>query len=130
MVLHTDLSRETLALPVIPRRADQLLLGVFTVAILAPLTEEAYFRGILMGWIARHGGRFWAVAGSALVFGLLHLTWLTPGGVSGAVMTGELIAMGALLGWIATRTGSLWASVIAHGVNNFCAALVSVFLSH
>jgi membrane protease YdiL (CAAX protease family) len=31
---------------------------------------------------------------------------------------------------VAARTGSLWASFITHGVNNLCAALVAVFLSH
>ena len=41
-----------------------------------------------------------------------------------------LLTMGVLLALIAVRTGSLWASVITHGVNNLCAALVAVFLAH
>jgi membrane protease YdiL (CAAX protease family) len=35
-----------------------------------------------------------------------------------------------LLALVAARTGSLWASFLTHAVNNFCAALVAVFLSH
>jgi membrane protease YdiL (CAAX protease family) len=128
--LHTDLGREGLATAVLPHRADQLALGLFTVAILAPLTEEIYFRGIVMGWLRRHWGMIWAVGLSSLVFALLHLKWLTPGGLGGWVVTAELVAMGVLLALVAARTGSLWASFITHAVNNFCAALVAVFLSH
>jgi hypothetical protein len=127
--LHTDLGREGLATSVLPHRADQLALGLFTVAILAPLTEEIYFRGIVMGWIRRHWGMVWAIGLSSLVFALLHLKWLTPGGTGGLVVTAELVAMGVLLALVAARTGSLWASFITHGVNNLCAALVAVFLS-
>lgn len=127
--LHTSLGRDGLAVAVLPHRVDQLALGLFTVAILAPLTEEIYFRGIVLGWLQRHWGIAWAVVLSSLVFGIMHLKWLTPGGISGMVATAELVAMGVLLALIAARTGSLWASVITHGVNNLCAALVAVFLA-
>lgn len=128
--LHTDLARDGLATAVLPHAVSQLALGLFTVAILAPLTEEVYFRGIVMGWLRRHGGIGWAVALSSAIFAIMHLKWLTPGGLSGLVITGELAAMGALLAFVALRTGSLWASVLTHGVNNFCAALAAVFLAH
>jgi membrane protease YdiL (CAAX protease family) len=98
------------------------------VALLGPLTEEAYFRGLLLGWLRQHGGFVWSVFLSALLFAALHLKWLTPGGMDGAVATAELVAMGVLLALVAARTGSLWASFITHGVNNLCAALAAVFL--
>jgi membrane protease YdiL (CAAX protease family) len=127
--LHTDLAKDGLATAVLPHEVSQLALGLFTVAILAPLAEEVYFRGIVMGWVRRHWGIAWAVALSSLIFGIMHLKWFTPGGVSGLVATGELVAMGVLLAFVALRTGSLWASVLTHGVNNFCAALAAVFLA-
>ncbi|HEY4275971.1 MAG TPA: CPBP family intramembrane glutamic endopeptidase [Rhizomicrobium sp.] len=127
--LHTDLAQDGLATAVLPHDVSQLALGLFTVAILAPLTEEVYFRGIVMGWMRRHWGIASAVALSSLVFGLMHLKWFTPGGLSGWIATGELIAMGVLLAVVALRTGSLWASVLTHAVNNFCAALAAVFLA-
>ena len=99
-------------------------------ALLGPLTEEAYFRGLVLGWLARHCGLFWSVALSALFFGMLHLKWLTPGGLSGTVATAELVAMGVLLALVAVRTGSLWASFMTHATNNLCAALAAVLLSH
>ncbi len=128
--LHTNLAQDGTATVVLPHRIDQLALGVFTVAILAPLTEEVYFRGIVLGWLRRHWGMAWAIGLSSLVFGLMHLKWLTPGGTGGMVATAELVAMGALLALVAVRTGSLWASVITHGVNNLLAALAAVFLAH
>jgi membrane protease YdiL (CAAX protease family) len=128
--LHTDLGREGLATMLLPHRIDQLALGLFTVAILAPLTEEVYFRGLVLGWLRRHWGLAWAVGLSSLLFGIMHLKWLTPGGAGGMVATVELVAMGVLLAFVAVRTGSLWASFITHGVNNLCAALVAVFLTH
>jgi membrane protease YdiL (CAAX protease family) len=128
--LHTNLGQEGVATAILPHSPDQLLLGLFTVALLGPLTEEAYFRGLVLGWLQRHCGLAWSVALSALLFGILHLKWLTPGGPSGMVGTGELVAMGVLLALVAARTGSLWASFITHATNNLCAALVAVLLSH
>jgi membrane protease YdiL (CAAX protease family) len=127
--LHTNLAQDSSTTMVLPHKADQLTLGLFTVAVMAPLTEEIYFRGIVLGWVRRHGGMAWAIGLSSLVFGGMHLKWLTPGGMGGMVVTAELVAMGVLLAMVAVRTGSLWTSVIAHGVNNLCAALAAVFLA-
>ena len=128
--LHTNLAEDGTSAMVLPHRVDQMALGVFTVAILAPLTEEVYFRGIVLGWMRRHWGMAWGIGLSSLAFAILHLKWLTPGGLGGMVATGELLAMGVLLALVAVRTGSLWASVLTHAVNNFCAALATVFLAH
>ena len=127
--LHTNLAQDSNTTMVLPHRLDQLALGILTVAILAPLTEEVYFRGIVLGWMRRHWGMAWAVALSSLMFGVMHLKWLTPGGTGGMVATAELVAMGVLLALVAVRTGSLWTSIITHAVNNFCAALAAVFLA-
>jgi membrane protease YdiL (CAAX protease family) len=128
--LQTNLGEEGVATAILPHSADQLLLGLFTVALLGPLTEEAYFRGLVLGWLQRHGSLGWSIGLSALLFGALHLKWLMPGGISGMVASAELVAMGVLLALVAVRTGSLWASFIAHGVNNLCAVLATFLLSH
>lgn len=120
--LHTDIGRDAGRLPVMPHHARELALGIFTAVLVAPLAEEVYFRGLLLGWIRQYTGTWPAVAGSALVFGLLHLRFLTLG-TEGWLITGELVGMGVLLGWVAVRTGSLWASFIAHALNNLCALL-------
>lgn len=127
--LHTNLAQDSSTTMVLPHRIDQLALGVLTVAVLAPLTEEVYFRGLVLGWIRRHWGMAWAIGLSSLAFGVMHLKWLTPGGPTGMVATAELVAMGMLLALVAVRTGSLWTSVITHAVNNLLAALAAVFLA-
>lgn len=128
--LNTHLGAEGTAIVVLPHSPDQLLLGLFTVALLGPLAEEAYFRGLVLGWFKRHAGLGLSVGLSALLFGGLHLKWYTPGGTDGMVATAELVAMGVVLALVASRTGSLWASFITHGVNNLCAALAAVYLGH
>lgn len=127
--LHTNLAQDSTTTMVLPHRIDQLALGVLTVAILAPLAEEVYFRGLVLGWMRRHWGMAWAIGLSSLVFGAMHLKWLTPGGTTGMVATAELVAMGVLLALVAVRTGSLWTSIITHAVNNLLAALAAVFLA-
>lgn len=125
--LHTTLSRTSDQLSVLPKNSGQLTLGIFSVALLGPLAEEAYFRGILMGWLARHLGVARAVLISSLIFGVLHLRFLSPGGADGWIITAELMAVGAALALIAVRSGSLWASFIAHAANNLGAVLLSVY---
>ena len=127
--LHTNLAQDSTTTMLLPHSIDQLALGVFTVAVMAPLAEEVYFRGIVLGWVRRHWGMAWAIGLSSLVFGAMHLKWLTPGGTDGMIATAELAAMGMLLALVAVRTGSLWTSVITHAVNNLCAALAAVFLA-
>jgi membrane protease YdiL (CAAX protease family) len=127
--LHTNLVQDSTTTMVLPHSVDQLALGVFTVAVMAPLTEEIYFRGIVLGWVRRHWGMASAIGLSSLLFGAMHLKWLMPGGASGMVATVELVAMGGLLALVAVRTGSLWASVVTHAVNNLCAAMAAVFLA-
>ncbi len=85
-----------------------------TVAGLAPLFEEVLFRGLLLPWLAARVGRGWALAGTALLFGLIHLT---PAGLP------TLSTLGLVLGWAQLRTGNLRVPVLVH-----CAWNASVFL--
>lgn len=82
-------------------------------ALVAPLCEEHFFRGYLLGALGRLGG-FGAVAISALVFALAH-------GSNFAVYA----VLGALLGALTLRTRSLLAPMIVHGVYNFTLIMLS-----
>lgn len=126
-LLHVDIDAAENAMPLVAHHARQMAVGIVTVALLGPLTEEVYFRGLLMGWLSRHWGMGSAIAGSALLFGLAHMAFLTPGSTTGLVLTVELVLMGLALGLVAARTGSLWASFAIHAVNNLCAMLLSFF---
>ena len=126
--LHTHLGDDAARLPITPRTWSQLPMGILVIAILAPLAEEAYFRGVVMGWGRGHWGRGAAILISSLLFGLVHGKWLLPGGLDGWLLTVELTAMGVVLALVATRARTLWASCVTHALNNLCAvALLFLF---
>ena len=83
--------------------------------VLAPICEELFFRGYLMGVFTRFGrGR--AVVSSALLFALAH-------GVDMAFLPRALT--GALLGAMTMRTGSLFAAMLVHGCYNIAIILIN-----
>ena len=83
--------------------------------LLAPICEELFFRGYLMGVFTRYGrGR--AVVSSALLFSLAH-------GVDMAFLPRALI--GALLGDAMARTGSILAPMLLHGCYNIAIILIN-----
>ena len=83
--------------------------------VLAPICEELFFRGYLMGMFARFGrGR--AVWCTALLFALAH-------GVDMAFLPRALI--GALLGAMTMRTGSILAPMLVHGCYNIAIILIN-----
>ena len=83
--------------------------------LLAPICEELFFRGYLMGVFARFGrGR--AIWCTALLFALAH-------GVDTAFLPRVLI--GALLGDAMARTGSILAPMLLHGCYNIAIILIN-----
>lgn len=96
-----------------PPPAAMFLPAVLRSAVIAPLCEEHFFRGYLLGALGSAGG-VPAVALSALVFALAH-------GQNGAVYA----VFGALLGAVTLRTRSLFAPVIVHSVYNFTLIVLS-----
>lgn len=96
--------------------ADALELGVGAVLITAvcttaviPALEEILFRRVLFGWLEQRLGVTTAIAGSALVFGLVHIA--PP-----VVLLQFLIGLGA--GMLVRTHRTLWASLALHGLNN------------
>lgn len=84
-------------------------------ALLAPICEELFFRGYLMGAFAKVGRRK-AVLAAALLFAAAH-------GVDAAFLPRFLF--GCLLGAMAQRTGSILAPMLMHGCYNAAVLLVS-----
>jgi hypothetical protein len=84
-------------------------------ALVAPICEEAAFRGnMLTLWRARiRPGP--AIVATALLFALLHLD---------PVRFVAVFLLGILFGWLAWRAGSLWPAVAAHAANNATASLL------
>jgi membrane protease YdiL (CAAX protease family) len=85
------------------------LLAFMVTSLIAPFSEELYFRGILYPSLAKMTGRVPALLLSSAFFGLLHLD----------LVRFIPIAFGGV--WLALlyeRTGSLYTSITAHAVWN------------
>ena len=110
-----NLTRRLIPLPTLfPEVFDSLfsspVLGFFIVVIMAPLTEEPLFRGIILRGLRRQHGTGGSCIVSALLFALIHLN---PPQLLPAFL------LGLLLAGIQLRTGSLWPCVWLHAVINF-----------
>jgi uncharacterized protein len=91
---------------------------VVLIAVVAPIAEELFFRGMLFGGLRSRLSTYPAAAISALVFGGLHAT-------TGVTAVPPLIAFGFVLALLYERTGSLVPGMIAHALNNALALAVS-----
>lgn len=90
----------------------QLLL----IAVLAPISEEVFFRGLLFGGLRRRMGPYLAALISGVLFGMMH----APTGPSAVL---PLIIFGIVLALIYERTGSLWPAIGLHAFNNTIALI-------
>ena len=85
--------------------------------VLAPVTEEFLFRGVILHGFLRNYGRRKAILVSALLFALFHLNpWQFPGA----------FLLGLVLGWWMTVTGSLLPCLFGHALGNSLRLLMSV----
>lgn len=94
---------------------------VASVAVGAPLVEELFFRGLLLRSLQRRLGDGWAVALSAITFGLAHASNMPADGVVLVVVS--LTVFGAVLAVVALRTGRLGPGMVAHGLFNLLTVL-------
>jgi len=87
--------------------------------VLAPIIEEAIFRGALFGAI-RGRSRLLAYIVSALVFGLYHLAlpMLLDLDWSMLRFVVHYLPASIALAWCYERTGTIWAPIILHAVIN------------
>jgi membrane protease YdiL (CAAX protease family) len=83
----------------------QLGIMAFTAIVLAPIAEEALFRGILYTTLKQRGFRRLAWWGNAVMFGIIHanLTALLP-----------MIFLGLIWTWLYERTQNLLAPIAGH----------------
>ena len=85
---------------------------VVLVAIIVPVGEEIFFRGLTFGVLRRMMNRHVAVVTSALFFASAHLQ---------PVEFLPILILGMILAYLYDYTGSLIPGMIAHGVNNLAA---------
>lgn len=91
------------------RQSQDLVIPLFIGVVLAPVTEELYFRGFLFPAFKERYGTFTGLTGSSLLFGLMHLDLLRflP-----------LMVGGMGLAYLYNRTGNLLVAITAHATWN------------
>ena len=92
-----------------------LVLSIVAGAMITPLGEEAFFRGVLANALLGTMKPWLAILLSATIFALAH-------GINPVLPTAFVV--GVASGFLFHRSGSLWPSIILHGFNNLTALLV------
>ncbi len=87
---------------------EKILFGVFTI-LLAPIAEEALFRGILYPTIKQAGHPRWALWGTSVLFGIMHFNM---------VSLVPLILLAVLLAFLYEASNSLLAPIATHCMFN------------
>jgi membrane protease YdiL (CAAX protease family) len=108
--------------------ADSRLLQVgliLAAVVLAPVTEELMFRGVLLRALEPRGKRF-ALVVSALVFSVVHVLGLDVDMLwqSAVVVLPPIFLLGLVLGWLTQRSGRLGPAIFLHSGWNLLAAFV------
>lgn len=88
--------------------------SAIALVVVAPLTEEVFFRGLVLRGFVRRYSRGKAIVLSSLLFAITHLT---PNQFLSAFV------IGCFLAWIVLETGSLWLALFVHVIVNGGAVL-------
>lgn len=106
------------ALPADLARSPRVFL-MFAVAlvVVAPISEELFFRALLFRGMRGYWGLAPSLALSGLAFGLFHVN---PGVLL------PFAAIGMLFAWANEQSGSLWTSIVAHAAVNGVSLLLGV----
>lgn len=92
----------------------QVILLIFLGGVLAPIKEEAFFRGLFYPPLRKMNGRGKGILLTAGFFAILHFD---------IIRFLPLFIGGIILTWLYEKTSSLWPSIIAHGTWNTLMAL-------
>ena len=103
----------------VARTPSLLVASLAVMALLAPLVEEAVFRGLLYGWVAGRWGTTIAWLASSILFAAAHVE------PTHALL---VLPLGLWFGWLRQRTDSLWPSLVAHIVNNGLAVVAAALI--
>ena len=94
------------------------------VAVLAPVTEEVMFRGVLLKALGGFGRRA-AMVVSALVFAGFHLFGLSGDLLRGALLTvPTFFLMGMIMAWVTVRKDRLGPAIFIHSGFNLLALVI------
>lgn len=98
-------------------RSVPLFVSLFVLAgVIAPVTEEIMFRGLIQRGLASRFPGWGAVFIQGTIFGAAH--YLPSEGWGNLTLLVSLAVMGVGLGFLANLTGRLGASIVAHAAFN------------
>jgi len=99
--------------------------AVVIAVVVAPVTEELTFRGVLLKSMSKRSRKVIIVV-TALVFAAFHVLGLDPAHLleAAAVVLPQLFIVGAVLAWVTLRTNRLGPAIFIHSGFNLLAALV------
>ena len=101
------------------RRPDRFLLFLLVAAVIAPIWEEIFFRGLAYTVIRRRLGVTAGVLLSGILFAILHEEPI--------LMRLPIFLLGTCLALYYERFGSLYVPILAHGVVNTMSTLIAYF---
>ena len=110
-----------------PAAAEQALamldpwLILVPIVVLAPIAEEIFFRGVVFNALRREATRRWAYLGSALLFGVIHLSPVT---------LLPIFLLGLVLARVYERTGSLLAPMVLHATFNGLSVAIALLVRY
>lgn len=98
----------------------KIILGaIFSSCLVAGITEELVFRGLIMRILEIRWGKVVAVIIPSLLFGLLHiLNMESPNITDILILVCAGTAVGIMFSMIAIQSNSIWASAVVHGIWN------------
>ncbi len=92
--------------------------GPILAIVVAPLTEEVLFRGVILRGLLSRWKPWAAITLSAVLFALMHVN---------PAQTPVALVLGLILGWVYVRTRSLGLCMLGHALNNASSYPVSFF---
>ncbi len=94
------------------------ILMVIWSCVIAPVTEEYLFRGIILRTLSKHGAAFGIVI-SAILFGLMH---------GNMAQTPMAFMLGLTMGYVAMKSGNIRQTIFIHMVNNIVATVPEIVI--
>jgi membrane protease YdiL (CAAX protease family) len=101
------------------------IIAVLTAVVVAPVTEELTFRGVLLKVFEKRGRRVTIVV-TSLVFAAFHMLGLPADQFlqAAAIVVPTIFIVGVVLAWVTLRAGRLGPAIFIHSGFNLLAALV------
>jgi membrane protease YdiL (CAAX protease family) len=116
---------ETFANPLKPFSGTLYWGFALLVVIVSPLMEELIFRGWLQGHLQERFSPTVSILLTSVLFTCLHVGYRDNG-----LALAYVFGLGLLYGLWRWHYGSLWPCVLAHGLNNALALLLTTFLRY